>query len=202
MVIKKCGFMFMCAAILLLLVSGCSLGTEPVSQPTLDVNAIFTQAAMTLDLQWTQTAIAAATATPTLIPSTPTITFTPTVSPTWTTTPQCYDAKFVEDVTVEDGTAMAPGQDFLKTWKIQNTGSCAWTVGFKAIFAYPTDVVDSRMNGQPVVLTTTVLPGEIVDVTVQMKAPTNIGEYSGYWRMADTNNSPFGENFFVRIVVK
>jgi hypothetical protein len=197
MVTKKAGIIFLGAAILLLLSSGCSLGANPASQPTLDVNMIYTYSAQTMAVQWTQTAAAAVTPTLTPVPSTPTITFTPTVSPTWTTTAPCEFATFIEDVSVPDNTVMTPGQDFLKTWKVQNTGSCAWAVGYSAIFGY-----GDRMDGQPVVLTSAVMPGEMVEVTVQMKAPTKIGEYQGYWRMSNTKGQGFGRWFAVKIIVK
>src|SRR5688572_24073099 len=57
----------------------------------------------------------------------------PTASPTSnpmtpSPTPSCRDsAVFVEDVTVPDNTRIEAGEEFTKTWKLQNTGSCTWT---------------------------------------------------------------------------
>src|SRR5215211_5720715 len=57
----------------------------------------------------------------------------PTASPTSdplaaSPTPSCRDsAIFVEDVTVPDNTRLTAGEEFTKTWKLQNTGSCTWT---------------------------------------------------------------------------
>src|SRR5919106_856094 len=56
----------------------------------------------------------------------------PTASPTSnpmtpSPTPSCRDAAvFVEDVTVPDNTRIEAGEEFTKTWKLQNTGSCTW----------------------------------------------------------------------------
>jgi Ig-like domain from next to BRCA1 gene len=182
--------------------------TAPVA-PTIDVSAIHTAAAETVIAEFTQTAQAipptsAATATE-AVTSTPQATTPPTatVVPTnnpFETTPTgipCDDAIFVDDVTVPDGTEMTPGQDFVKTWKIRNTGSCTWGTGYSVIFAY-----GEKMSGVAEPVTGAVAPGEEVEVSVRFKAPDNTGEYSTYWRMANASSIPFGENIFMLIVVR
>ncbi len=182
--------------------------TAPV-EPTIDVNAIHTFAAETVIAEFTQTAramppTAAATAT-----ESATATSEATVPPTATTIPTndpfvstatavpCDDAKYVTDVTVPDGTQMTPGQDFVKTWKIKNTGSCTWGTGYTPIHGY-----DEKMEGIAEPLTTAVAPGEEVEVSVRFKAPTNTGEHRSYWRMRNASGSAFGEFFYVLIVVR
>jgi hypothetical protein len=182
--------------------------TAPVA-PTIDVNGIHTAAAETVIAEFTQTAQAfpptsAATATGaiTSIPEAaiqPTATTIPTNNP-FENTPTlipCDDAIFVDDVTVPDGTEMAPGQDFVKTWKIRNTGSCTWGTGYSVIFAY-----GEKMSGIAEPVTGAVAPGEEVEISVRFKAPENTGEYSTYWRMANASSIPFGENIFMLIVVR
>ncbi len=36
------------------------------------------------------------------------------------------------DVTIPDGAPVTPGQEFVKTWKIKNTGICTWDEGYQA----------------------------------------------------------------------
>ncbi len=36
------------------------------------------------------------------------------------------DARFVQDVTMFDGTELAPGTQFTKIWRLRNSGSSAW----------------------------------------------------------------------------
>ena len=182
--------------------------TVPI-EPTMDVNTIHTAAAQTVIAEFTKTAQAipptsAATATEaaTITPETtvvPTETAVPTNNP-FEATPTditCDDAKWTTDVTVPDGTEMAPGQDFVKTWKIKNTGSCTWGTGYLVIFAY-----GEKMSGVAEPLTSAVAPGEEVEISVRLKAPSTSGQYSSTWRMANASNSPFGENFFLLIVVR
>ena len=182
--------------------------TAPVV-PTIDTNTIHTAAAETVIAEFTQTVRAipptsAATATEasTDIPAdtlSPTVTAVPTNNPFESTPTEiiCDDAKWVSDVTVPDGTEMTPGQDFVKTWKIQNTGSCTWGTGYTVIFAY-----GEKMSGVSEPLTSAVAPSEEVEISVRFKAPNNTGQYSSVWRMANAGNSPFGETFYVLIVVR
>ena len=182
--------------------------TAPVA-PTIDVNAIHTAAAETVIAEFTQTARAvpptsAATATEAVTDTPvatvePTETAVPTNNPFESTPTQitCDDAIWVADVTVPDGTQMTPGQDFVKTWKIRNTGSCTWGTGYSAIFAY-----GEKMSGVAEPMTRAVAPSEEVEISVRFKAPDKTGEYSTYWRMANASGVPFGENIFMLIVVR
>ncbi len=184
-------------------------GSNEPAQPTPDVNAIHTIAAQTVIAEFTQTAQTAPTETleptateePTATPETalPLPTATVAVDSTGATvTPiPCDNSAFIIDITVPDDTEMTPGQDFVKTWKIKNTGTCAWGSGYSVIYAY-----GEKMSGIAEPLTSVVAPGEEVEVSVRFKAPDKAGQYSSTWRMANANKSPFGEFFYVRIVVR
>ncbi len=43
-------------------------------------------------------------------------------------------ARWVADVTVPDNTALAPGTPFVKTWRVRNSGTCAWEPGTRLVF--------------------------------------------------------------------
>lgn len=200
---------FLTAAILL---AACAPAT-PV-EPTPDVNVIRTSAASTVVAEFTLTA-AFFTPTPQPLPTEPpTQQFLPatetpaaifTLDPTQAAlTPDalCDDYSFdltTLDVTIPDGTPMTPGQEFTKTWKIKNTGICTWDTNYKAIFSYSAPP-NERMNAQPIPLTALVAPGQEVDVSVQFKAPSTAGEYTGYWQMVNAKGIPFGTKDFILIV--
>lgn len=194
----------------IMLLSAC--GSVTPSTPTLDINAIYTAAAQTVIVELTQTASASsptpeATATGSLPPptTTPLITRTPQLQPTplvgvSPTQVSCDNLSFdplTVDVNIPDGTQMSPGQDFIKTWRIRNTGTCPWGAGYGLVFGYGT-----KMDGQPVAFTVTVNPGEEVEVSVHFKAPNNPGEYLSSWRVANAAGSPFGKFFYVKISVR
>lgn len=191
-----------------LLLNAC--GPSTPAQPTPDINVIHTAAALTVIAEFTQTALAAP---PTQAP-TETQAATPTTDAAQTAveTPEatagipvepsptpitCDDADFVADVSVPDGTEMTPGQDFVKTWRIKNTGTCTWGSGYSVIFSF-----GEKMSGVAEPLATAVAPNEEVEISVRFKAPQDVGQYASTWRMANASNSPFGKTFYVLIVVR
>jgi hypothetical protein len=195
-----------------LILAACAPATPIV--PTPDVLAVRTSAAYTVVAEFTLTA-ASFTATP--LPATETPTPEPPPQPTETPTVAfstdptqialgtpgelCDNFSFdpaTVDVTIVDGTQMTPGQDFVKTWKIKNTGICAWGAGYGLTYAGYAD----KMSGDPVPLGTLVGVGQEVDVSVNFKAPSKVGEYTSAWQMANAKNIPFGKAVFVKIVVK
>jgi hypothetical protein len=150
-----------------------------VAQPTQPVNTATPQA---------PTATAAAN-TPTSVPPTATNVPPTPVPPTPTATPiPCYWAKFVNDVTVPDGTDYYPGDKFTKTWRLKNYGTCTWASDVDLVF---TD--GNAMSGPAVVdLNKTVYPGETIDVSVELVAPSTKGSYTGYWMLRSNNGVLFG----------
>jgi hypothetical protein len=110
----------------------------------------------------------------------------------------CDVLEFVADVTVPDDTTMSPGQDFLKTWRVKNAGSCPWGDGYELVYA---DYADD-MDGQPQTLTQVVQPGQEVEVSIQFTAPDAIGEYLSAWQMSNPAGVTFPEAIYVRIVVQ
>src|SRR3974377_235848 len=74
----------------------------------------------------------APTTVPTQAPPTP---VPPTETPTGSGPGGCtLVEQFIADVSIPDGTVMAPGAPFVKTWRVQNTGTCTWG-NYKLIFA-------------------------------------------------------------------
>jgi hypothetical protein len=199
------------AAVAVLLLAACAPAT-PV-EPTPDVQAIRTSAAYTVVAEITLTAAAftptpmpTETPAPTMPPELPTATATivyatdPTQVALGTPAQLCDDMSFdpaTVDVTILDGTEMTAGQDFVKTWKIKNTGICAWGDGYTLVFSY-----GDKMSGEPVPLGTVVQVGQEIDVSVNFKAPTAIGEYTSAWQMSNAKGQTFGKAIFVKVVVK
>lgn len=196
--------------IIILLLTACAPATPVV--PTPDVLAIRTSAAYTVVAEFTLTA-SSFTATPMPPTETPTIeppaTETPTIE--FATDPTlialgtpgapvelCDDYAYVTDVTIPDRTTMTPGQEFVKTWKIKNTGECTWGDGYTLIYSY-----GEKMGGVPVPLGVVVAPGEEAEVSINFKAPDKIGEYLSAWVMVNPQSKPFGkkEHTLLAIIV-
>jgi hypothetical protein len=108
----------------------------------------------------------------------------------------CESSAYVSDVTIEDGTELAPGESFTKTWEFENTGSCAWRKTFSVEFVSGDD-----MDGSSTEIDTVVDPGEEAELSISLTAPEDEGAYTGYWQLADSNGHTFGERVYVQIVV-
>jgi hypothetical protein len=184
-----------------LFLSAC--GSETAS-PTTDPAAFYTAAAQTIFAAQTSTHPFTPTSLPTftLTPQTPpTLTPTPTqivnavTAVTQTSTP-CNNSLFVSDVTIPDGTILAPGVSFIKTWSIRNTGTCDWSTAYGLAF-----FSGSVMDGSRTTLSASVFAGNAVNISVAMQAPMVAGTYTGYWRMQNAVGTFFGELIFVKIVV-
>src|SRR5262249_2783754 len=96
---------------LILIVAACNLPSK--TPPTEDPNAVFTEAALTVQAQLTQAApfktptlpFPAATNTSVSFPTLPASTLPPAAS----LTAVCDQAAFVKDVNIPDGSQLAPG---------------------------------------------------------------------------------------------
>lgn len=186
------------AILALLILTACSGGG--VSAPTataVDIKALQTAAVETVVAGITQTAAAMPTATPTITPIPVTPTEKVTLTPALSATPQlCDNSAFVSDASVPDGTQMTAGQAFVKSWKVKNIGTCTWKTTYTLIFAY-----GEKLGGLTTALPVEVLPNTEVEISVNLKAPDKSGNYSGYWRMANNNGTPFGQVLTVIIAV-
>ena len=133
-----------------LLLSACGGNTDVTPTEDVSIADVYTAVAMTLAAEDslvtpTSTLLPSATpttwASPTYVASTPTLQSVASYSSSsYSTAFGCYDAVYVSDVTIPDGTVLAPGEEFVKTWKFQNTGSCAWSEDFLITFTNGEDM--------------------------------------------------------------
>ena len=159
------------------------------------------------DTEKLQTAVAATIAAnqpPQVVPTAAQPTLQPTtapantavVPPTATPLP-CNQALFISE-TIADGTEFNVGQDFDKSWRLKNIGTCTWNTNYKILFA------DGDKMGGPSSknLTISVAPGEQYDFLVDLKAPNTAGTYKGFWKIADDQGKLFVHNLWVEIKAK
>ena len=189
--------LFSLLMIFIMFLGACNLPSNTSSEE----GATLTAAAQTTQaLLPTNTPLGQGTATPTFTPTSnvPTRTNIPnTVPPLPSATSNCNLMDFIADVTIPDGTAMTPGQTFTKTWRLKNAGTCAWTTSYAIVFAG-----GNSMNGPTTqALAGIVNPGQTVDVSVNLTAPTATGDFTGNWKIRDASGVLFGQ-FFVQIKVQ
>jgi len=193
----------LCLILLAMTLIACSKANKSNPTATFSLEDLQTAVVSTYAAALTQTAIAQPSETPVNTPTiTPSATPTPgTPFPTRTPgggvpTTTCNGLSYVRDVTIPDNTPMTAGQTFVKTWRVKNTGTCSWEVGFKFIF-----ISGDAMGGTTQVLDKAVPPGTEIDLSVTMTAPSKTGAVRGNWRMSTAAGLFFGDELYVIIVL-
>jgi len=201
-------------------VSACGGGTG-TAKPTDDSAAVFTQIASTALALQTQTILSMPTATSTppatltaQSTNTPLITDTPlpgtaSAAPLASNTPlatnqtSCDNMAYVADVTIPDGYVAARGETMKKTWTLKNLGPCTWNQDYVLIFGWGGQGTNWNTI-KPVNLSNVVKPGDTIDVSVTLSAPSTPGEYVGVFKLQNVKgfNFPPGQQVTIDIVVK
>jgi hypothetical protein len=203
---KQAGAFFLVTVSLLATALACNFSVSPTS-PTPDIAALVAQ---------TQTAIAVAQVLTPVAPSpqaqqpptTPAI--PPTTSPTAqaaqpeSPTPQaaqCTDkAKYITE-TVPDNTQIAANEQFMKTWTLQNAGTCTWTANYELVF-----VKGEQMGGSsPAPIGQSVPPNGSIQIYLPQTAPPDPGPHEGHWMLRNNATGKtfgLGENADVAFWVK
>ena len=137
---------------------------------------------------------------PTGQPPLPTITSPPSGTqpeePTQTPSTCNNQANFISE-TVADGTEFNVNENFTKTWRLKNVGTCTWNTNYRLVFS------EGEIMGGPSSqnLPYSVSPGEQVDISVGLTAPSSSGIYQGKWKVADDQGQFFVHNITVKIEV-
>jgi hypothetical protein len=136
-----------------------------------------------------------ATQTPRVVTATPIL---PVQVVTLTPAPStCVNnSVFVEDVTIPDKTVLQPGQAFIKTWRVRNTGTCNWGGNEELVF-----VRGEAMTNTATIAIPTTPPGAMVDLSIAMTAPATAGNHIADWRMRNRGGAIFGTTLNVAIAV-
>ncbi|MCB0088590.1 MAG: hypothetical protein KDE54_11805 [Caldilineaceae bacterium] len=128
-----------------------------------------------------------------------------------------YDPNTI-DVTIDDRTIVAPGESFTKTWRITNSGTCTWTPEYTLQkIASARDVTGCNKfvnrglaDPERVVANTSVGPSRFdvtppntaTEISVELTAPNEPGNYCMGWQMIDPNGQPFGIQPYVYFIVR
>jgi len=212
------------------IIAGILVSCGPAAQatPTPDQAAIFTQVAATIQAGIQQTRDTLPTSTPaptnTLHPprhhsNAPPLSLTPL--PTLTryvpisggtqSSGSGDDLKMISDVNYPDCTVIAPGEEFTKTWLVQNSGTTTWTAKY---FLQWIDIKNYDPNNYTKVVLTPkkvlgeeVKPDAQIELDVKLVSPDDNGVYTIYFRMwnpdAVYSKVPygFGDQLWVKFVV-
>jgi len=98
----------------------------------------------------------------------------------------CEDGMtFIEDVSIPDGYTVNANESFIKTWRIQNSGTCDWS-GYMVAFesGEPMGTMEQEIPDTPA--------GETLDISIEMTAPGGSGNYSGRWEVRSSVDVSLG----------
>ncbi len=123
-----------------------------------------------------------------LISFVPAATITTAVAAQPAALPSCDWAQFIADVTVPDGSTFAPGAAFTKTWRLRNVGTCTWSTSYSLVF----DSGNNMGGPSSVNFPNSVAPGQTVDISIGLTAPSSAGHYIGYWKFRNASGDLFG----------
>lgn len=192
--------------------AACSGPATPVA-PTLDAEAIYTQAAATVAANLAATQAAQPTATNTVVP-TATNTLAPTATQAATsTTPQATaaqpgaltpvptatkaapppqpatgDKAEYLDQSPKDGTTITKNSEFAMKFVVKNTGTTTWTPKYNLRF-----YAGERLNSPTDLnMPRDVKPGETVELAFNLKAPDKTGKTNTVWVLSNAD----GRNFY------
>ncbi len=122
-------------------------------------------------------------------------TSTPETEPTVDISGCTLGAVFQADITVPDNTRIEAGQEFTKTWRIRNTGTCNWGVGYRLTF-----IGGDQMGGPDSVDIPEMAAGESAEISVKFVAPMEEGQYRGDWQMCVNQSECFGDKVYLQII--
>ncbi|HSK87244.1 MAG TPA: NBR1-Ig-like domain-containing protein, partial [Anaerolineales bacterium] len=100
----------------------------------------------------------------------------------------CDHVEFVSDLTVPDGSAMAAGTAFTKTWRLKNIGTCTWTTSYNLVWAGG-ELMDAPLSMK---LPVDVPPGQMLDLSVNLKSPTFPANYKAFFQLSNAAGTQFG----------
>ncbi len=107
----------------------------------------------------------------------------------------CNNLYFIRDVSIPAGTVMQKNQDFTKTWKVQNNGTCDWLYQYSIVL-----LSGDSYGGDSTKIQKLVKVNNWTELSVSMTAPNKPGTYKSYWRLSN-GQSMFGATLAVSFVV-
>ena len=143
---------------------------------------------------------------PTRLPQTPLVlaipspTFTevvPTADLRPTSTPACKNnLRFLEDVTIPDGTRLNPDELVDKRWKVENPGSCNWDERYRLrLISGPSLGASTEQALYPA------RSGAQAIVRILFTAPHLPGTYRSAWQAFSPQGETFGDTIYIEIAV-
>ncbi|KAJ7070776.1 hypothetical protein C8F01DRAFT_1107742 [Mycena amicta] len=109
-------------------------------------------------------------------------------------------ATFLDDITLPDGQIFPPGAEFVKCWRMVNSGGEDWPVTTELVWIAGERLARGPGTPANVPIGMVKVGGEIDLWTGELKAPEVPGRYVSYWRLRDDQGNAFGDNIWIEYV--
>jgi hypothetical protein len=113
-------------------------------------------------------------------------------------TPACVpNLTYLEDLTVPDGSPVAPGAILDKRWRVENSGTCNWDENYRLKL-----IAGPEMGAKPEQALYPARSGTQAMLRIIFTGPEEPGPYRSAWQAYDPGGEPFGDPFFIEVVVQ
>jgi hypothetical protein len=114
-----------------------------------------------------------------------------------TPTPPCADSlRYVEDLSIPDGSQVSPGEKLDKRWTVENDGSCNWDKNYNLRL-----IAGSDMGASAEQALYPARSGSQATIRIIFTAPTEPGVYRSAWQAHNPAGQPFGDPVFIEVQV-
>jgi hypothetical protein len=103
---------------------------------------------------------------------------------------------FLDDLSIKDGTVFPPGAQLDKRWKVENRGSYNWDQRFRMKL-----IAGSKLGVPAEQALYPARSGAQAIIRIVFTAPAEPGNYRSAWQAYNPEGDPFGDPFFIDIVV-
>ncbi len=111
--------------------------------------------------------------------------------------PTCSDNLiFLDDLSIKDGSVFPPGSRLDKRWKVENAGTCNWDQRYRMKL-----IAGSELGVAAEQALFPARGGSQAIIRIVFTAPTEPGNYRSAWQAYNPQGDPFGDPFFIDIVV-
>lgn len=110
----------------------------------------------------------------------------------------CLDSLiFISDITIPDGTIVVAGSTLDKQWEMENNGTCNWNEEYSIrLISGPDLGADAEQSLAPA------RSGSRTTMRIVFTAPDQPGSYRSIWQAYNPEEEPFGDTFFIDLVVE
>jgi len=106
------------------------------------------------------------------------------------------DARFIEDLSIPDGTIAAPDEVLDKRWAVLNAGTCDWSAGYRLV-----RIDDGLIDAPEEQALYPARAGETGVWSIQFTTPKQPGDQRASWQAQAPDGSLFGDPVFVLVEI-